>query len=562
MDLQAVPSTPSLRRASPVLPAGLLLLLAAVALAAEPPPVETWTTTWNGPGNHDDETTLVVFGADGEVYAAGTTYTPGVGAEQENIFLRRYEPDGSLAWSIFHGGAGYDAPFRLLRLASGDLALVGIVTTGGLREVATRVYDTDGGLVWSVTSPVIGAMDLERYPPSCAEDRDGNLLVAMTSADDYEVRKYGPAGSLLWVRSYDGPTGGLDQCGGVAADAAGAVYVTGIVTASTGFHLTAVTVKYDAAGDFQWESTENGDFNSFFPYTAVAVAPDGDVVVAADPESVCGTFQVRTWRLDSDTGGQRWLRSFPPEPCQSFEPVDMAVASDGGVVVTGFGSLGPLDISFLTLRYAPDGTLSWHREFDGGNGGTARPYALALDVAGSAYVVGFGTFGVQNRDHAAVKYTAAGDVAWNLFWVGAADRNDWARAVAVSPRGDVAIAGQTYDPASPYDATLLRFAQVRPTAVPPLVASTGPELRIAPNPASSGTVFSFRSAQSGPVQLEIYDLRGRRVAVMHDGSVAGSVGGLAWQGRDAQGRSLPSGTYLARLVARDGVATAVLRLVR
>ncbi len=72
------------------------------------------------------------------------------------------------------------------------------------------------------------------------------------------------------------------------------------------------------------------------------------------------------------------------------------------------------------------------------------------------------------------------------------------------------------------------------------------------------------------VAVDVYDVRGARVAALHDaaaGELAVGTHGLEWNGRTAQGQRAPSGVYAVRLVARaaDGLLLATstkLTLVR
>ncbi|MBD3222543.1 M6 family metalloprotease domain-containing protein, partial [bacterium] len=73
-----------------------------------------------------------------------------------------------------------------------------------------------------------------------------------------------------------------------------------------------------------------------------------------------------------------------------------------------------------------------------------------------------------------------------------------------------------------------------------------------PNPFNPGTTLAFDLARTGHVRLQIFDVRGRRVATVHDGELAAGVHEFRWQGRSDAGRRVASGTYLARFEG-DGV---------
>jgi len=87
-------------------------------------------------------------------------------------------------------------------------------------------------------------------------------------------------------------------------------------------------------------------------------------------------------------------------------------------------------------------------------------------------------------------------------------------------------------------------------------------LRGHPNPFNPRTTLGFRLPADGPVTLTVHDLGGRRVAVLIDGTRGAGPQEATWDGRDATGRAVPAGTYVARLRTRDGVESVRLTLVR
>jgi hypothetical protein len=82
-------------------------------------------------------------------------------------------------------------------------------------------------------------------------------------------------------------------------------------------------------------------------------------------------------------------------------------------------------------------------------------------------------------------------------------------------------------------------------------------LSAAPNPFNPVTRLEFTLAQAGPVRLAVYDLLGREVAVLLDGTCAAGARSLAF---DAA--ALASGVYFARLETAAGSQTLKLALVR
>ncbi len=99
-------------------------------------------------------------------------------------------------------------------------------------------------------------------------------------------------------------------------------------------------------------------------------------------------------------------------------------------------------------------------------------------------------------------------------------------------------------------------------AAPPPPPS-GTRLTAAPNPFNPRTVIRFSLDRPSACTLTVHDLRGRTVAVLLDRQPLGAgPREVAWDGRDAAGRDVASGVYVARLAGAGAPSTVRLALVR
>jgi hypothetical protein len=87
-------------------------------------------------------------------------------------------------------------------------------------------------------------------------------------------------------------------------------------------------------------------------------------------------------------------------------------------------------------------------------------------------------------------------------------------------------------------------------------------LRASPNPFNPRTTIRFDLPDAGQARLAVYDVAGRLVKVLVEGETLAGSHEAVWDGRDASGRAVPSGSYLARLVAGGKVEGVRLSLVR
>ena len=114
------------------------------------------------------------------------------------------------------------------------------------------------------------------------------------------------------------------------------------------------------------------------------------------------------------------------------------------------------------------------------------------------------------------------------------------------------------DPDGDYAVRITVLATTGVSELPPILALHA----TCPNPFNPRTTIRFDLPAAGPVRLSVYDLAGRLVRVLVEGEMPEGSHQAVWDGRDATGRSAPSGSYLARLVAGGRVEGVRLSLVR
>jgi len=98
-------------------------------------------------------------------------------------------------------------------------------------------------------------------------------------------------------------------------------------------------------------------------------------------------------------------------------------------------------------------------------------------------------------------------------------------------------------------------APASPAAGPLLLASY-------PNPFNPTTLLSYRLPAAGALRLTLHDAQGRLLRELETGWREAGEHRAVWDGRDAAGRALPSGVYLARLAAAGAVSSQRLVLLR
>ncbi|MFH1277491.1 MAG: M6 family metalloprotease domain-containing protein [Candidatus Eisenbacteria bacterium] len=82
-----------------------------------------------------------------------------------------------------------------------------------------------------------------------------------------------------------------------------------------------------------------------------------------------------------------------------------------------------------------------------------------------------------------------------------------------------------------------------------------------PNPSPRRTTLTFTLPASQLVRLNIFDVRGRRIASLVDGEVSAGSNQAVWSGMDGAGNRVPPGVYFARLEGPDFVETRKIVLL-
>jgi hypothetical protein len=83
-----------------------------------------------------------------------------------------------------------------------------------------------------------------------------------------------------------------------------------------------------------------------------------------------------------------------------------------------------------------------------------------------------------------------------------------------------------------------------------------------PNPFNAGTRISFDLGREGRVRLDVFDCAGRLVRRIEDGRRDAGRHTVFWDGRDGNGRPVPSGVYGLRLEAGGAVLRVKTAAVR
>ncbi len=118
---------------------------------------------------------------------------------------------------------------------------------------------------------------------------------------------------------------------------------------------------------------------------------------------------------------------------------------------------------------------------------------------------------------------------WGVTWMSNFDSDGWAYY-------HDRMAYKTY-----------RFRAGDPSGVPEPVVASASLSAPTPNPSAGRTSIEFSLPSAGRARLAVYDISGRLVRTIADGTFAPGSHPAAWDGMDARGRPVASGVYFVRL---------------
>ena len=83
-----------------------------------------------------------------------------------------------------------------------------------------------------------------------------------------------------------------------------------------------------------------------------------------------------------------------------------------------------------------------------------------------------------------------------------------------------------------------------------------------PNPFNPSTNISFAVASESYVRIDIYNIRGQRIATLLDEEMPTGYHNIIWHGIDDNDRKVSSGVYFFRMIADDFVSVRRMILLK
>jgi len=474
----------------------LVFCFAVLAAGAASAQLDTlWIRTYGGAGNDGFRSAIPT--SDGGALAVG--YTHSTGPADVNVFAVRTDENGDTLWARAYGGPGMDYGYDVCDAHGGGYMITGYTTSFGAggEDVYLIKIDSAGDTVWTRT---YGGTEPDEGYSICATG-DGHYVISGRSDSygsgfcDLYLLKIDAAGDTAWTRTIGGTLYEWGQS--VCETGDGNIGICGAKWGATN-NLDIYVVKVSPAGSLIWDNTygSTGPIDPDWGTWAIARG-DTEMVVAGfraiegrDPLDACF---LRVFMDGTDLGYRRYIKTYY-QRCNSI----CLVPEDG----------------FLLCGYAKEETYQTNDLF------------LIKRVIGSGWV-------------------------WEQAIGGAG--SDCGNSIVHLGGGYYLISGQTESyGAGGYDGWLLMMKE--PTAGTPAVRGQADMPRLGapgPNPVAASTTVMFSLPEAMSVELVVYDVSGRSVAVLADGLLGAGEHARVWDGKNEDGRRVSPGVYLVQMTAND-----------
>jgi len=204
-----------------------------------------WKKTFIGAGTSTDIGNKITLDNLGNVYITGTTYVDT--SVDENIITIKYSSGGTELWKKFFNGPGNntDEGTDLAVDSMHNVYVTGksVYSISNGFDIVTIKYDSLGTKLWDRNFN--GSVNMHDEAEAITLDNEGNIYVFGTSintttAEDFQLIKYNPAGTQEWEKkyTYSNAAGSQEYAMALYVDDMDNIYVAGMSA------LDYVIVKY------------------------------------------------------------------------------------------------------------------------------------------------------------------------------------------------------------------------------------------------------------------------------------------------------------------------------
>ena len=367
--------------------------------------IERWIYRYNDPSDSIDSALSLVYGSDGNIYAAGVS--TGIGT--------------------------YD-----------DFTVISLTTTGDTNWVYR--YNGPGNSADAAYSIVYGS--------------DGNIYAAGGSTgigtyDDFTVISLTTAGEINWVYRYNGSGYFRDRAYSIVYGSDGNIYAAGMSSESgTGYGF--VVISLTSSGDERWIYTYAATSYVGDHALSIVYGLDGNLYAAGTSVSDYTSFDLIVISL-STSGTERWVYGYSGISYGMDVAYSIIYGLDGNIYTTGYSYEYATNYDFIVISLTASGTERWVYRYDGPTNAEDFGHSIVYGSYGNIYAAGrsIGSGAWNDFDFTVISLTTAGDRNWVYRYNGPGSWDDRAYSIVYGSDDNIYAAGYSEGSGTWFDFTII-----------------------------------------------------------------------------------------------------------
>lgn len=518
-----------------------------------------WVSNYNGTSNLADAGKAIIKDNSGNLYVTGFSVNSGT---FQDYTTTKFNPSGVQIWTaVYNGSANSADQAYLISLDNSGNVIVSGYTTGTISstDITTIKYNSDGVQQW--VSNFNGNGNFKDVPYSMKVDQSGNIYItgqtyggAPTNYDMVTI-KYNSSGAEQWVSTYNGTGNGNDVANSIDADLSGNVYVTGSGFETSSNSFDYITIKYNLSGQLEWIAKYNGSSNFIDVSNDIAVDNSGNIYITGS--SYVQFYDFATIKYNN-AGVQQWVSRYNGPTNGNDEANTILLDVAGNVFVSGNGRINGTFNDIILVKYNNSGVIQWQRNYNGPGNAQDSSASAIIASDGGIVITGFYTGPGLTKDIATLKFSNSGVQEWAAIYNGSGNGEDIGYSVVANNTGEYFVAGKVFRTNTNDDITALAYST--PTGIYQTNSSVINNFELSdnyPNPFNPSTNISFNIPVSSSVKLKIYDLNGKLIETPVDNELSAGSYNVSFNAAN-----LSSGIYLYTLEAGSFKQTKKMTLIK
>jgi len=537
------------------------LLFSSNASLAQIPEM-LWQASYNGALNGKDVANYIITDTSGNVYVTGRSFENFSGGDFTTI---KYNSDGIQLWTDHYSNvqSGYTNYGR--RLITDKWQNVYAVGTTALHDgdLAVCKYSSSGRIWCKNFEPYFFStyddfgidLDVDStgyfYAMAMVTSPDGNLF-------DMYIIKCDSGGTKIWDENYTGASD-ADYPVDIEVTPGGTVYTLLQQFNFFGSQSRDIsTFQYSGNGVQNWFSNYNGpaggeDYptsleldeneNQYVCGTTDAGSDDDMVIIKQN------SFGTRLWTYtyNGSADGNDTAFGFVPLP----NSLAAAMGKSKEIIK------GSITDAIVTM-VIDNGTIVWMDKFYGSDSLGASPSQLITDAFGNLYICGFERLTGGTTNSCIIKYDINGNLNTTISYDGGTELNDKFNSITLDKDNNILVAGQSFTSALNSNYVIVKYGNI-PTGIASgssVVKDFDLEQNY-PNPFNPATTIRYRVPEADFVSLQVFDILGKRVAVLVNEEKPSGSYKINFNAED-----LASGIYLYKLEIGSHIKTKKMVLTK